>query len=130
MVPGQWLSKPQASSPKLCKVQAASFKPQATRFKLQATSYKVPNHGPFIKFYGPRTEVLNADETIVWVCYMVGNLMWTKSDFVTLRDFKLNSKIEELFRISQCIWHAWNCQIFYTVPYYFRSCSLKLLVEF
>ena len=67
--------KPQASSSKLFKPQATSFKPQATRFKLQATSYKVPDHGPFIKFDGPRTEVLNADKAIVWMCYMIGNLM-------------------------------------------------------
>ena len=33
--------KPQASSPKLIKVQATSFKPQATSFKLQATSFKL-----------------------------------------------------------------------------------------
>ena len=33
--------KLQASSTKLSKLQAASFKPQATSFKLQATSHKL-----------------------------------------------------------------------------------------
>ena len=53
-----------ASSSKLREPQAASFKPQATRFKLQATSCKLPDRGPFIKFYGARTEGLDADERI------------------------------------------------------------------
>ena len=71
--PDPW-TKHKASSTKLCKIQAASFKPQATRFKLQATSHKLPDHGPFIKFQAPRTEVLGQDKAVVWMCYMIGNL--------------------------------------------------------
>jgi hypothetical protein len=51
--------KHQASSNKL---QAPSFsnnKRQASRFKLQAASIKLLNHGPWKKFHGPLTEVLD-----------------------------------------------------------------------
>ena len=68
--------KVQASSAKLRKLQAASFKPQAASFKLQAASYKLTDHGPFIKFQAPRTEVLCQDKAVVWMRYMVSNLMW------------------------------------------------------
>ena len=68
--------KHQASSTKLFNPQATSIKPQAQRLKPQATSSKLADHGPFIKFYGPRTEVLCQDKTIVWMRYMIGNLVW------------------------------------------------------
>ena len=69
--------KPQAPSLKLqiLKQQATSYKPRATSIKLQAASNKLADRGSFIKFHDARTEVLNADETIVWVRYMVGNLV-------------------------------------------------------
>ena len=67
--------KHQASSAKLFKRQATSIKAQAPSIKLQAASNKLADHGSFIKFHDARTEVLNADEAIVWVRYMVGNLM-------------------------------------------------------
>ena len=68
--------KRQASSSKRLKQQAASFKPQATSVKLQAASSKLTEHGPFIKFLAPRTKVLCQDKAVVWVRYMVGNLVW------------------------------------------------------
>ena len=67
--------KQQASGAKLFKRQATSIKAQAPSIKLQAASNKLADHGSFIKFHDARTEVLNADEAIVWVRYMVGNLM-------------------------------------------------------
>ena len=68
--------KRQASSPKRFKLQAASLKPQAQRFKLQAASVKLADRGPWIKFHGPRTEVLDQDKTILRMCYVEGNLVW------------------------------------------------------
>ncbi len=68
-------AKHKASSTKLRKFQATSFKPQATRFKLQATSNKLPDHGPFIKSHGAWAEGLNADESIVRMAHMPCNLM-------------------------------------------------------
>ena len=79
--------KHQASSSKLVKHQATSFKPQATSFKLQAASIKLQDPGPFVKFHAPRTEVLNADESIVWMLHMEGYLMWTEAYLVTSCDF-------------------------------------------
>ena len=40
------------------------------------------------KFHGTRTEVLNADKSIVWMLHMEGDLMWTKAYLVTLRNFE------------------------------------------
>ena len=57
--------KPQASSAKLRKIQAASVKPQATSFKRQAASDKLINLRTLIKFHVARSEVLNADKTIL-----------------------------------------------------------------
>ena len=68
-------AKHKASSTKLRKFQATSFKPQATSFKLQATSHKLPDHGPFIKSHGAWAEGLNADESIVRMAHMPCNLM-------------------------------------------------------
>ena len=59
--------KPQASSAKRGKIQATSGKPQAARFKRQATSGKLLNRLTLIKFYVARSEMLNADETILWM---------------------------------------------------------------
>ena len=50
--------KPQASSAKLRKLQAASCKPQAASFKLQAASGKLLNLKSLIKFHVARSEVL------------------------------------------------------------------------
>ena len=66
-------SKLQAASLKL---QAASIKPQAQRLKLKATSNKLADHGPWKKFHGARTEVLNADKGVVWMPLMKGYLVW------------------------------------------------------
>ena len=51
---------PQASSAKLRKIQAASFKPQAqaASLKLQAASGKLHNFFALIKFHATRSEVL------------------------------------------------------------------------
>ena len=131
MVQGQWLpGKQQASSSKLREPQAASFKPQATRFKLQATSCKLPDRGPLIKFYGARTEGLNADERIVRMAHMPPNLMGRKSYLVTLRNFKLNCKELIIFCVSQRIWHTRKWQILYTIPRYCRGCFLNFFVKF
>jgi len=81
-------TKHQASSAKLVKHQATSFKPQATSFKLQAASIKLQDPGPFVKFHAPRTEVLNADKSIVWMLHMEGYLMWTEAYLVTSCDFQ------------------------------------------
>jgi hypothetical protein len=78
MVQGQWLfSKPQASSSKLRKQQAASVKPQAQRLKLQAASSKLADLFSLIKFHDARTEGLDADESIIRMSHMPCNLMWT-----------------------------------------------------
>ena len=50
--------KPQASSAKLRKIQAASVKPQAASLKLQAASDKLYNFFALIKFHATRSEVL------------------------------------------------------------------------
>ena len=55
----QAASLKQVSSAKLRKPQAASIKPQAKRFKLQATSNKLSDYGPWKKFHGALTEVLD-----------------------------------------------------------------------
>ena len=80
-------SKPQASSTKLLEQQATSVKPQAQRFKRQAKRIKRQDSWSWKKFHGTRTEVLNADESILWMLHMEGYLMWTEAYLVTLRDF-------------------------------------------
>ena len=55
----QAASLKQASSSKLRKPQAASVKPQAASVKLKATSCKLSDHGPWKKFHGALTEVLD-----------------------------------------------------------------------
>ena len=67
--------KLQASSAKLFKLQATSFKPHAQRIKLQAARSKVLDHGSLIKFYDAWTEGLDADEAIVRMGHVIGNLM-------------------------------------------------------
>ena len=57
--------KPQASSTKLRKLQAASVKPQAASFKRQAASVKLLNFKSLIKFHVARSEMLNHDKTIL-----------------------------------------------------------------
>ena len=79
--------KQQASSAKLLKHQATSVKPQATSVKLKATSDKLQDSWTTEKFHGAWTEVLNADESIVRMSYMEGNLMGWKMYLVTLRNF-------------------------------------------
>ena len=69
-------AKLQASSPKLLKIQATSIKPQAASVKLKATSVKLVDHGSWKKFHDTRTEVLNADECVVRMLHMEGNLVW------------------------------------------------------
>ena len=59
--------KPQASSAKLRKIQAASVKPQAASFKLQAASDKLLDLLTLIKFHATRSKVLNQDKTILWM---------------------------------------------------------------
>ena len=59
--------KPQASSPKRSKSQAASVKPQAASFKRQAASDKLINFKSLIKFHVARSEVLDHDKTILWM---------------------------------------------------------------
>ena len=73
--PGQGLKR-QASSDKRIKQQATSVKPQAASFKLQAASYKLQDLRTTKKFHGARTEVLNADEGVVWMLHMEGYLVW------------------------------------------------------
>ena len=74
-LPGGSSIKLQASSAKLFKLQATSFKPHAQRIKLQAARSKVLDHGSLIKFYDARTEGLDADEAIVRMGHVIGNLM-------------------------------------------------------
>ena len=102
------LFKPQASSPKLRKLQAASVKPQAASFKLQAASNKLTDHGPFIKFQAPRSLALGKYKRVVRMAHMPCHLVWTKSQLVTLRDFKFNCKESIIFVVTQSIWHTWN----------------------
>jgi len=56
--------RPKASS---CKLQAASLKPQAASFKLQAASGKLHDSRTLIKFHASGIEVLDHDETILWM---------------------------------------------------------------
>ena len=70
-------AKSQAPSLKRQAQKGTSHKLQGPSAKAQASSpsYKIPDHGPLVKFNGPRTEGLNADEAIVWMRNMIGNLM-------------------------------------------------------
>ena len=54
----------------------------------QASSSKLQDLRTTEKFHGTRTEVLNADESIVRMLHEKGNLMWTEAYLVTLRNFK------------------------------------------
>ena len=54
---------------------AANWAVDVTGIRVQGPSNKLADHGSFIKFHDARTEVLNADEAIVWMRYMVGNLV-------------------------------------------------------
>ena len=80
--PGQQIqatsSKQQAPSRKLqaLKLQATSIKPQATSVKLQAASDKLSNLQALIKFQATSIRGLNANETILRMTYMEGNLVW------------------------------------------------------
>ena len=65
------------------KHQATSIKPQAASIKLEATSVKLQDPRTTEKFHGARTEVLKHDKCILRVLHMEGNLVWTKSYFVT-----------------------------------------------
>ena len=79
--------KPQAPSLKL---QAASLKPQAASFKLQAASGKLPDPRTpehLITLHGSWTEGQDQDKCIVRMREMPRNLVWWKSDFLTLRNF-------------------------------------------
>ena len=58
------------------KQQATSVKPQAASFKLQAASYKLQDLRTTKKFHVDRTEVLNADEAVLWMPNMKGYLVW------------------------------------------------------
>ena len=58
-------------------------KPQATSLKLQAASYKLHDSRTLKKFYAALTEGLDHDKCVVRMLNMIGNLMWTKPDFVT-----------------------------------------------
>ena len=83
-------NKQQASSAKLCKLQAASFKPRSVRPKLQATSHKLRDPGTtehINKFRGPRTECLGYDESVLWMCLMECNLVCRKFKFVPSGNF-------------------------------------------
>ena len=51
--------KPQASSAKLLEERTTSIKRQAQRLKLQAKRFKRHDPGPWKKFHGPLTEVLD-----------------------------------------------------------------------
>ena len=79
--------KPQASSPKLIQMIDTSVKLQAQRFKLQAPSDKLHDLCSLIKFHGPRTTVLDHDETIFRMQFMKGNLMWTQTNRITTSYF-------------------------------------------
>ena len=89
--PGQGLKR-QASSDKRIKQQATSVKPQAASFKLQAASYKLQDLRTTKKFHGARTEVLNADEGVVWMLHMEGYLVWWKFNLITFCNFKFYSE--------------------------------------
>ena len=69
------------------KQQATRFKPRAASIKLQAASFKLQDLRTTKKFHGARTEGLNADESIVWMLNVKGNLVWRKFNLVTLRNF-------------------------------------------
>ena len=68
--------KLQASSTKLIKRQAASFKPRAASIKLQAASDKLSNILSFIKIRETRGEGLYQDKCILRMCHVKGNLVW------------------------------------------------------
>ena len=82
----------QASSTKLLEQQATSVKPQAQRFKRQAKRIKRQDSWSWKKFHGTRTEVLNADKSIVWMLHMERNLMRWERHLVTPRNFKFYCK--------------------------------------
>ena len=69
MINGAWIMvtscKPQASSTKRFKLQAAGLKPQAASVKLQAASGKLLNLRSLIKFHVAGSKVLNHDEGIL-----------------------------------------------------------------
>ena len=90
------------------KLQAASDKPRAASIKRQAASNKLPDHGPFIKFQAPRSLALGKYERVVRMAHMPCHLVWTKSQLVTLRDFKFYCKESIIFVVTQSIWHTWN----------------------
>ena len=83
-------SKRQASSAKLWKLQAASFKPGSVSPKLQAASGKLSDSWTtehLNKFRGPRTESLGYDECVLRMWFMEGNLVCRKFEFITSGNF-------------------------------------------
>ena len=87
-------SKPQATLNQnlvqVLQIIYRSIKPQAASIKLQAASYKLHDPGTWVqvnKFRGPWTKGLDHDKSILWMCYVEGNLVWRKADLVPLRDF-------------------------------------------
>ena len=62
------------------------LKPQAASFKLQATSFKLQDLRTTKKFHVAWTEVLNADEGVVWMLHMEGYLVWWEPYFIPLTD--------------------------------------------
>jgi len=96
--------KLQASSAKRVKLQAASLKPQAAGLKLQATSLKLHDTRTFIKFQATSVRRLNADETILRMLIMIGNLMCRQSHLVTHTNLELNCKIELISIVAQRVW--------------------------
>ena len=76
--------------------------------KSQAASSKLTDHGPFIKFQAPRTEVLGKYKTIVRMPHMPRNLVWTQPQFVTFSNLKFYCEESIIFVVAQSIWHTWN----------------------
>ena len=88
------------------KLQATSIKPFAASVKLQAASDKLSNLQALIKFQATSIRGLNADETILRMTYMEGNLVWLKPNRITFGYFKLYCKKCIVFIVCQYIWSA------------------------
>jgi hypothetical protein len=86
-------SKHQASSAKLVKHQATSFKPFAASIKLQATSIKLQDPGPFVKFHDTRTEGLYHDKCIVG-CF-TWNAIWCGENRILFPLQTFNSTVKK-----------------------------------
>jgi hypothetical protein len=85
--------KPQASSAKLLKVQAASFKPRAASLKLQAASGKLQDLVSFIKFQ--RLEARDFTRINVFLGCLTWKLIWCGERRTELPLVTFNSTVKK-----------------------------------